>query len=114
MGQTLIVHDEKGYILSVINGQPEPREPQGAPFLWVDIPEGKRLKITDGIGVDVSVTPPQAILEDIPPSETELIKEENLTLKLAIAELAETQEQAKLETQLALAELAESLHGGDE
>lgn len=35
-----------------------------------------------------------------------------MTLKLAIAELAEAQEQSKSETQLALAELAESLLGG--
>lgn len=42
------------------------------------------------------------------------LQQENAALKLAIAELGITNEQAKLETQLALAELAESLHGGDE
>ena len=111
--KSLVIHDNEGYIIDVRNTDPAPREPVGVPFLWVDIPEGKQIKITDGIGVDVSVTPPQAILEDIPPSETDLLKEEKLTLKLGIAELAETQEQAKLETQLALAELAESLLGGN-
>ncbi|MEK4148911.1 hypothetical protein NST02_23300 [Robertmurraya sp. FSL W8-0741] len=106
---TLIIYDETGYVLSIRHGKPAPREPIGVPFLWVDIPDGKRI-----LSVDTTTTPHQTILEDIPPSETDLLKEENLTLKLAIAELAETQEQAKLETQLALAELAESLHGGDE
>lgn len=72
--KTLIIHDNKGYILSTQNGQPAPREPIGVPFLWVEIPEGKRIKITDGIGVDVSVTPHQVILEDILPSEIDLLR----------------------------------------
>ena len=71
---TLIIYDSEGYILSVRQGEPEPREPIGVPFLWVDIPEGKQLKITNGIGVDVSVTPHKAILEAVPPSETDLIR----------------------------------------
>lgn len=75
MEQTLIIYDEEGYILSTRSGEPSPREPIGVPFLWVDIPEGKRLKITDGIGVDVSVTPHQVILEDIPPTELEIHQE---------------------------------------
>ena len=49
---------------------------QGIPFLWVEIPTGKRLKVTDGIGVDVSVTPNVAILEDIPKTEIELLQEQ--------------------------------------
>lgn len=110
--KTLIIYDESGYILSIRQGEPAPREPLGVPFLWSDIPQGKQLKIVDGIGVNVSVTPHQPILEDIPKSETEILKEENTNLKIAVAELAEAQEQAKLETQLALAELAESLVGG--
>ena len=74
--RTLIIHDNEGYILSIRQGEPAPREPIGVPFLWVDIPEGKQIKITDGIGVDVSVTPHQAILEDIPKSEVELLREQ--------------------------------------
>lgn len=89
MEKTLIIYDEEGHILSTRSGQPAPREPIGVPFLWVDIPEGKRLKITDGIGVDTSVTPHQAILEDIPPTEIELLKDENLIIKQSMAELAE-------------------------
>lgn len=72
--RTLIIYDNQGYILSAYSGFPEPREPQGVPYLWVDIPEGKQLKITDGVGVDVSVTPHQAILEDIPPTEIEQLR----------------------------------------
>jgi hypothetical protein len=113
MTKTLIIHDDTGYIISVRSGEPIPREPIGVPFLWADIPQGKQIKITDGIGVDVSVTPHQAILEDIPKSKTDILEEENLTLKMAVAELAEMQEQQKLETQLALVELAESLIGGE-
>ncbi len=72
--KTLIIYDEIGYILSQQQGQPAPREPIGVPFLNVEIPEGKRIKITDGIGVDVSVTPHEVILEDIPPTETQLLE----------------------------------------
>lgn len=111
---TLVMYDETGYILAIRSGEPEPREPIGVPFLRVEIPEGKRIKRTDGIGVDVSVTPHQVILEDIPKSDTDILKEENLELKLALAEMAETQEAQRIETQLALAELAEALPGGVE
>jgi len=70
---TLLIYDSTGYIISQKSGSV--REPQGVPFLWVEIPEGKRLKITDGIGVDVSVTPHVAFLEDIPKTEMESVQE---------------------------------------
>lgn len=41
------------------------------------------------------------------------LETENTALKLALAELAETQEADKLATQLALAELAELVAGGE-
>ena len=72
--KTLIIYDADGYLLDTRSGEPAPREPIGVPFLWVDIPEGKRIKITDGIGIDVSVTPHQVILEDVPPSEIESLR----------------------------------------
>lgn len=72
--KTLIVYDNEGFILSQMQGQPAPRDPIGVPFLNVVIPEGKRIKTTDGIGVDVTVTPHEVILEDIPPSEIDLIR----------------------------------------
>ena len=86
---TLIIHDNEGYIISVISGEPAPREPQGVPFLWVDIPTGKQLKITNGIGVDVSVTPHQAIFEDIPPTEIEVLKEDTSAVAEMTATVAE-------------------------
>lgn len=110
--KTLIVHDNAGYILSIRSGEPLPREPKDVPFLWVEIPEGKRLKITDGIGVDVSVTPHQVILEDIPPSEIDILKQQNHELQLALVELAETSARDKNELNLAIAELAEVVLNG--
>jgi hypothetical protein len=84
---TLIIYDNEGYILSTRSGQPAPREPIGVPFLWVDIPEGKRIKTTDGIGVDTSVTPHQVILEDIPPTEIEIQQEIINTLGQEITDI---------------------------
>jgi len=77
--QTLIIYDNSGYIIDMISGVPLPREPQGVPFLWVEVPTGKQIKITNGIGVDVSVTPNVAILEDIPPTETEILQADLLS-----------------------------------
>ena len=85
---TLIIYDETGYVISQMSGAV--REPQGIPFLWVEIPEGKRIKLTNGIGVDVSVTPNVAILEDIPPTEMELLwaaQSETNTTMLELMEL---------------------------
>lgn len=68
---TLIIYDDTGYMLSDMSGGT--REPQGIPFLWVEIPDGKRIKRPDnGICVDVSVTPNVAILEDIPKTVEEV------------------------------------------
>lgn len=85
--KTLIIYDSQGYVLSNITGSY--RVPTGVPFLEVEIPQGKQIKYNDGIGVDVSVTPHQVILEDIPPSEMELLKTENQQIKQSMAELAE-------------------------
>ncbi|CDV96344.1 Hypothetical protein DPCES_5346 [Desulfitobacterium hafniense] len=86
---TLVIYDSTGYIISQVSSSV--REPQGIPFLWVDIPEGKQIKITDGIGVDVSVTPHQAILEDIPPTEMEILQakseEQAVTIDVILTEI---------------------------
>lgn len=71
---TLVIYDESGYILSERSGT-APREPIGVPFLWVVIPEGKRIKTTDGVGVDVSMTPHKLMLEDIPKNDVQLLQE---------------------------------------
>ncbi|ANS73716.1 hypothetical protein AWM70_03280 [Paenibacillus yonginensis] len=60
---------------------------------------------------------PGWIPTETPPDVTNQIKElqnENTDLKLAIAELAETNESDKIDMQLALAELAELVAGGDQ
>lgn len=85
--KTLIIYDSQGCIISNITGSY--RVPTGVPFLEVEIPQGKQIKYTNGIGVDVSVTPHEVILEDIPPSEMELLKTENQQIKQSMAELAE-------------------------
>lgn len=85
--RTLIIYDEQGHILTTRSGQPAPREPIGVPFLWFDIPEGKRIKTTDGIGVDVSKSPHEVILEDIPPSETELLNNRLEATEIALLDL---------------------------
>lgn len=79
--KTLIIYDSQGYIISSITGSY--RVPSGVPFLEVEVPEGKQIKYTDGIGVDVSVTPHEVILEDIPPSEIGVLKKENEELKVS-------------------------------
>ncbi len=78
--RTLIVYDETGYIIYQASG--DVREPVGIPFLWVDVPEGKQIT-----GVDVTVTPNAAILEDIPKNETQLLKEQVDSLTIAMAEM---------------------------
>ena len=75
---TLLIYDSTGYIIAQMSGSV--REPIGIPFIWVEIPTGKQLKITDGIGVDTSITPNVAILEDIPKTELELLQESNTSL----------------------------------
>lgn len=85
--KTLITYDNQGYIISNITGSYQ--VPNGVPFLEVEIPTGKRIASVDGIGVDVSKTPHEVILEDIPPSEMELLKTENQQIKQSMAELAE-------------------------
>ncbi len=89
MPQTLIIYDEGGYIISKSSGHPIPREPVGVPFLWVDVPKGKYLKNIGEIGIDVSVTPHVPILEDIPPSEVDILREKMSQQENALVELAE-------------------------
>lgn len=80
--KTLIIYDATGYIISNITGSYH--VPTGVPFLEVKIPEGKRIATVDGVGVDVTKTPHEVILEDVPPSEMELLKEKAEKLELTI------------------------------
>lgn len=83
--KTLIIYDSQGYVLSNITGSY--RVPKGVPFLEVEIPVGKQIKYTDGIGVDVSATPHQVILEDIPPSDIEKLRQESAQANAELFEL---------------------------
>lgn len=106
--KTLIIYDNEGYIISTIQGYPSPRVPVGIPYLEVDIPQGKQIKVTDGIGINVSKTPHEVILEDIPPTEMDLMKEENaeLIMKSAITDMEiETVKNENSEIMLRLANL---------
>ncbi|MGE7880162.1 hypothetical protein [Peribacillus muralis] len=47
-----------------------------------------------------------------PKTEMEILQEDNLALKMAIAEMAEKMESEKIEMMLAVAELAELIKGG--
>lgn len=62
-----VIYDKTGYIYLAGEGFPEP---QGIPFLNVEIPEGKLLK-----SIDVSSEPHKPVFEDIPKSEMEILKE---------------------------------------
>lgn len=63
----LVVFDKKGTVYFAGTGF---SEPEGIPYLNIDIPEGKYFK-----GIDVSGKTPAAIFEDIPKPEIELLKE---------------------------------------
>lgn len=78
----LVIYDNEGYVLSVQRGEPAPREPVGVPYMWVEIPQGKRI-----VRVDVSVTPHVPIFEELPPSETDLLKQRIELLEDTITEL---------------------------
>lgn len=83
--KTLIIYDETGYIISNITGSYH--IPKGVPYIEIEIPEGKRIATINGIGVDVSVTPHQVILEDIPLTEMEELKKKSELQEQALAEL---------------------------
>lgn len=70
----------------------------------VELTEAQYIEIRDVIKSDNN--------QENNPSELDILKQENLELKLALAEMAEKQEVAQLETQLAMAELAEAVMGG--
>lgn len=86
MKKKLLIYDNTGFVIQEYDGVA--REPKGGvQFIWVDIPKGKRIKYIDGIGVDVSVTPHQVILEDIPPTEIEIQQEIINTLGKEITDI---------------------------
>lgn len=76
--KTLVIYDDNGEIFTQITG--DYIKPIGLQHLETEAPEGKRIT-----GVDVSVTPHQVILEDIPPSEVEVLRSD---LEAAVLELS--------------------------
>ena len=86
--KALIIYDNEGYILSQRSGQPSPRVPVGVPYLLVEIPEGKQIKkfVNNEVvpQVDVTKTPHEVILEDIPPTEIDVLRSEITELKQSI------------------------------
>lgn len=69
--QTLVIYDTTGFILSQMQGS-SLREPVGIPFLWVTIPDGKRLK-----SIDITVTPNVPVYENIPETEIQVLRSDN-------------------------------------
>lgn len=67
--KTLIVYDNEGFILSQMQGS-SLREPVGVPFIWVEVPQGKYL-----VSIDTTGEEHLPIFEDLPKSETDILKE---------------------------------------
>lgn len=65
----LVVYDKKGTIYFSGSGFPEP---DGIPFLNIEIPEGHYFD-----GLDMSQEPPVPVFKECPKSELELMKEAN-------------------------------------
>lgn len=77
----LVIYDSTGFILSQMAG--DVREPIGIPFMWVEIPERKRL-----IGIDTTKEEHEPIFEDLPKSEVEILREQVTMQEQAILELS--------------------------
>lgn len=78
----LLVYDSTGFIFTELDG--DYKIPTGLPYIEVEVPEGKRIKKVDGIGVDTSITPHEVILEDIPPTETDILKKQIADLQYTL------------------------------
>ena len=81
---TLFIFDSTGVIYYQASGSV--REPEGMTGykMWVDVPEGKRVE-----NFDMTGETPVPMFIDMPKSETQILREESLEIKLALAELAE-------------------------
>lgn len=65
---TLVIYDSTGYIIAQMAG--DVREPIGTPFIWVEVPDGKRL-----VSIDTSVNPSVPVFEDLPVPEIVQLKD---------------------------------------
>ena len=88
--KTLIIYDNEGYPINTHqDGYPAPRLPVGVPYIYEEIPIGKKLVTSKVEGVtlpvvDVSVTPNKLILEDIPPTEVDVLRADLLATQQAV------------------------------
>ncbi|MCU7521929.1 MAG: hypothetical protein HF312_17070 [Ignavibacteria bacterium] len=73
----LVVYDLEGYIESE-RYDSNPRIPVGLPYLWVTVPDGKRLSKIDLTGIE-----PRPVLEDAPKNELTILQETVEMLVLA-------------------------------
>lgn len=80
--KTLVIYDSTGYILSQMSG--DVREPEGIPFMWLEIPEGKSL-----VKIDTSAEEHQPVFADLPKPEIEELKEQMADTQLALVEVYE-------------------------
>ena len=78
---TLVVYDNTGFILSAMSGNV--REPVGVPYMWIEIPVGKRI-----VSIDTSGEEHEPIFEDLPKSEIDILKEQVIIQEQAILELS--------------------------
>lgn len=76
---TLFIYDTSGHIIS--NGQGDVYVPVGVPSMWVEVPQGKRVT-----SFKTTMTPHKPIFEDIPKTETELVREDINNLNIQVAE----------------------------
>ena len=83
----LVIYDATGKIYYMANG--DVITPQGLPYLMVTVPQNKTLK-----GIDVSGETPTPIFEDLPKSETEILREQiaelNNTIDILVLESLES------------------------
>ena len=80
MIKTLVIYDNYGKIFSQVTG--DYIKPSGLQHLEVEVPQNKTIS-----GVEVSVSPHRVILEDIPPSETDLLRIETAESNAELFEL---------------------------
>lgn len=66
---TLVIYDSTGYILSQMSG--DVREPEGIPFMWLEVPQGKRL-----VSIDAKKNPHEPIFEDVAPTGIEVLQDQ--------------------------------------
>lgn len=66
---SLIIYDSTGFIISQMAGSV--REPVGIPFMWLEVPKGKRI-----VSIDVSTETYTPIFENLPKSEIEVLKDQ--------------------------------------